>query len=785
MRLINYTEGSKIFVLVVISLLILSFPAPASTTSQPVFNPNLEITKTAGEIDIDGVLDDPGWQKAVWTENFVERNPGDNIAPLVKTKVMVTYNEDYLFVGFICYDDPATIRATMCQRDQFYGNDAVIVLLDTYGDATWAYEFHVNPYGVQKDYLWTNIVGEDAGYDIIWNAAAKITETGYQAELAIPFSSIRFPNHDLQNWKMDFWRIHPRESYHQYSWAAYDRNEQCWPCQWGTVNGLSNVHPGKGIEILPSLIANQNGSVTDAYDPDVPFENEDIKGEISLGGKYALNSDVTLEATYNPDYSQIEADAARIDVNTPIALYYSERRPFFQEGQDIFRTLFNSFYTRTIHDPQLAAKLTGRSGPYRFGFVSAVDENTFYIVPKYESSSYANVGKSYVNSFRSLRSFGESSQLGIILNDRRYEAGGYNTVLGLDQRLRLSRNYAVTGQYLVTFTEEPDDTALYKSSSTFNEGKHTYSFDGESFTGYAFISQLRRNARNWNFYIDYNQVGRTYRTETGYDPWVNYRNLSSWTGHTSYFEKGFLERITPQAYIETRWNFEGDRKWTHYNISLDGRIRYAQTYLSLYYSNGDELWADTRFENLWGCGFYVNSRLSDQVGMEFSANRGVDAALNVMKRSNEISLSAGLDLKPIDRLLVEPYFEYLIGNAVDNDEKVYENYVLHTRLRFQATKALSLRLVVEYTYREQLYPVWNGSEYNYVTLKDKYWNIDPLITIQLSPFSIFYIGAAYSYDRLPSDLYPFYASEPDLSLAPVWSLASRHFFMKLQYLFQT
>ena len=233
--------------------------------------------KTAGNIDIDGVLDDPGWRQAAGTENFVERNPGDNIEPLVKTRVMVTYDENYLYIGFDCYDDPTAIRATMCQRDQFTNNDAVIVLIDTYGDASWAYEFHVNPYGVQKDYLWTNIVGEDAGYDLIWNAAARITAEGYQAELAIPFSSIRFPNQDIQSWKMDFWRVHPRDSYHQYSWAAYDRNEQCWPCQWGTVNGLRDVHPGKGIEVLPSLIANQHGTVTNAYDPEVPFENDDIK----------------------------------------------------------------------------------------------------------------------------------------------------------------------------------------------------------------------------------------------------------------------------------------------------------------------------------------------------------------------------------------------------------------------------------------------------------------------------------------------------------------------------
>ena len=229
-------------------LIVSAAAATASDTFQPVFHPTMEVSNASGAIKIDGNLDDPGWKNAGWSDNFVERSPGDNIKPQVETKVLVTYDRDYLYVAFVAYDDPATIRATMCQRDQFFGDDCVMVLIDTYGDASWAYEFFVNPYGVQKDLLWTNIVGEDSGYDLIWNSAAKITQSGYQVELAVPFTSIRFPNQDVQTWRMDFWRNHPRESYHQYSWAANDRNEQCWPCKWGTVNGIRDVHPGKGID---------------------------------------------------------------------------------------------------------------------------------------------------------------------------------------------------------------------------------------------------------------------------------------------------------------------------------------------------------------------------------------------------------------------------------------------------------------------------------------------------------------------------------------------------------
>ena len=233
-RLVNVRKVCWIAVIVANTVL-LSLPALASTPFEPVFNPTLEIEKSAGEISIDGNLGDPGWKGTARVTNFVERSPGDNTKPEVETEAFITYDNDNLYVAFLCYDDPAAIRTTMCQRDQFGADDAVCLLMDTYCDASWAYEFLVNPYGIQKDRLWTSVGDEDAGYDLIWESASRITATGYQVEMAIPFASLRFPNQEAQTWKVDFWRNRPRESYKQYSWSARDRDEQCWPCQWGTT----------------------------------------------------------------------------------------------------------------------------------------------------------------------------------------------------------------------------------------------------------------------------------------------------------------------------------------------------------------------------------------------------------------------------------------------------------------------------------------------------------------------------------------------------------------------
>jgi len=359
----SLSSQSTVLLLLLI-LIVFSQGLLAEDNFTPVYNPTLEVKKLSGTIDIDGDLNDPGWSNAARVGNFAEHSPGDQTKPPVNTEALITYDSDKLYVAMICYDDPALVRASFCERERVGSDDNICLLIDTYGDAAWAYELNVNPYGIQADAIWSQNVGEDGGYDLIWESAGKITDSGYQIELAIPFSSLRFPNKAEQVWKIDFWRNHPRDVQGQYSWAAYDRSVPCWPCQWGTVTGIKDVQPGKGIEIMPTLIGYQSGSLSGDGTSDSPynFDNDKAEGEVSLGGKLAVSSDITVEATYNPDFSQVEADAAQVDVNTNFALSFPERRPFFQEGNDLFTTIFGAVYTRLINNPEFAGKVTARIG---------------------------------------------------------------------------------------------------------------------------------------------------------------------------------------------------------------------------------------------------------------------------------------------------------------------------------------------------------------------------------------------------------------------------------------
>ena len=214
----------------------------------PVYNPKLSVTAVQGTIKIDGNLDDSGWQSAALANNFAEHNPGDQTQPPVQTIALITYDKDNIYVAFKCYDDPAMIRASHSERERFLGqDDNVGFFLETSGNGLWAYTLNCNPYGIQADALWSRNNGEDDSYDLIWESAGKITDFGYQIEMAIPFTSLRFPYKEEQTWRVDFYRHHPREVYREYSWSAYDRDQACFPCTWGTVSGFKNVKPGRGF----------------------------------------------------------------------------------------------------------------------------------------------------------------------------------------------------------------------------------------------------------------------------------------------------------------------------------------------------------------------------------------------------------------------------------------------------------------------------------------------------------------------------------------------------------
>ncbi|NIP44715.1 MAG: carbohydrate binding family 9 domain-containing protein, partial [candidate division Zixibacteria bacterium] len=691
--------------------------------------PEIEIPRASGEIKIDGNLDDPGWKSAAYIDRFHEHFPGDQTEPPVDTRVYVTYNDDYFYVAFVCEDDPSTIRATFGERDNVGWDDNVIIAIDTYGDAAWAYELGANVYGIQQDALWSRGGGEDGSFDVIYDSEGKLTGSGYQVEFAIPFSSLRFPAREVQTWKVDFWRNHPRELRRQSSWAAYSRDESCWPCQWGTIKGIEGVSPGRGLELLPSIVASQSGTLSDINNPGSDFVNDDISGEMSLGAKYSITSSLTAEATYNPDFSQIESDVTQIDVNTTFALFYPERRPFFQEGSDLFQTWFTPVYTRSINDPIFAGKMIGRINRTSLAYLTAYDEHSPIIIPFEEASAFLSNGKSVSNIFRARQTFGEESHLGATITDRRYNNGGSGSLLSSDILLKLDKNYQIELQFLATHTEEPEDTSITDGINqvTFDNGAKTAAFDGESFWGHGVYASFERAARVWWFDLDYAEKSPTFRADNGFETSNNSRQVELNTGLDIYPKSKIIANIFPSISVARKWNFARERK-DEWFVGSVGMQLPGQTYLDLSYLGSWEKFREVEFPGIKAFLFTLETKFSGYLFMGTSGSIGRRIARNVEPlpvMGDEKNLSVWATIKPTNRLTVNPRIEYVKSDSTGTRGNIFEGYAMRTRFDYQFTREFSLRFITQY------------NDFN------KTWEFDPLLTYRLNSFTVFYLGSTH------------------------------------------
>jgi hypothetical protein len=740
--------------------------APEST-----FTPNVKPTlrlphlgrrnATSTEITIDGVLDDAAWQYAARATNFSETFPGDQTRPPIDITAYIAYDDTHLYVAYDIEDDPESIRATMTDRDNIWQDDYSGLLLDTNGDGQQVYFIAANPLGIQGD---TRIShgGEDVSFDLIYDSEGRITDDGYVIEMAVPLRSIRFPQEEQQSWRATFWITHPRDSRSTYSWAAVDRDDPCWTCQYGTFEGIRGITSGKNLELLPAITGSQVGQLNDDDNAASGFDNERIEAEPSFNLKYGITSDLTLDATVNPDFSQIEADAAQIDVNSTFALFFPERRPFFQEGSELFDTFIQTVYTRSINDPLGATKLTGRFGKTSVAYIGARDNNSPILVPLEESSEFASGGKSVSNIVRVQHNFPDNSYVGALLTDRRLDSGGAGSTVGLDGVWRFWTKYQIEGQFVASRTAESNDPALSEDfdEATFADGDYTTALDGETFGGYASYLSFERGARHYNLDIDLWQTSPTFRAANGFVTQNDNRRFHIWQGYTFYPEKvGFIDQIRPALVVGKIWNFDGLRKDEWVTPMLWARLK-GQTNVSVeYIAVSNERFQGTDFRGIRRLSVHVNSNFSQPVklGGFFATGRSIARNEDVPVLGRSLNLSGWATLRPTQRLILEPEVDYARLEHPDTGEALFDGYIVRTRLNYQFTRRLFTRVIVQYNeFSERL-------------------EVDPLVTYRINPFSAFHVGSTHdlnTYER---------TNDPN---ARFFRQSQRQFFFKFQYLFR-
>jgi hypothetical protein len=721
-------------------------------TFAPNIRPTLAVRRAPGRIVVDGVLDDAGWAGAAVAGNFAERNPRDNVLPPVRTEARVTYDSDNLYVAIVAWDDPRALRSTLTDRDRPYSDDYMGLMLDTYGDGAWGYEIFVNPRGVQMDLRMLGTGGEDEGFDLIWDAEAKVLEDRWQVEIAIPFASLRFPERPVHSWRVNFWRNQPREVRRQMTWARISRDDPCFMCQWGTLEGIEGASPGGALELLPSLVAGQSGRVADPGDPGSPFDGGSFKGEAGLGVKYSFAGGLTAEGAINPDFSQVESDVPQIDVNTTFALFYPERRPFFQEGSELFDTFISAVNTRQVNDPYGAAKLVGRMGRTALAYLGGVDETTPILIPFEERSFVGVTRKSVANIARVRRTFGRQSYGGALLTDRRYDQGGSNTVGGVDGALQFLGNWRVEAQLLGSWTTEPDDPEATAGLEgvTFADGGHTGLWDGEAFNGHAGYLSLERDGRTWSLNLDYYEASPTFRADNGFEFSNAYRRFAGWNGFSFRPAGRLVSAVYPNMSAEVKHNWDGELKGVFFEPSLEVELT-GQTLVDLEVSLERETFKGVTFRDMVQPQFFIRTRPSRAFEINLFVAHGDDIYRSpaVPLPGTATNVELGSTLRPSGQVTIEPSLAYARLEGEDG-ETFFSGYIARTRLGVQFTRSFFLRLVGQYNDFEDT------------------WSVEPLLTYRVNPFTMMYAGASQGWQGVPGD--------------DRYARVSRQYFFKLQYL---
>jgi hypothetical protein len=441
--------------------------------------PKSDATAEATALRVDGDLTDEVWARASVIEGFKQRDPKEGAPPTFNTEARVAYDERNLYVSVLAHDpEPDKIVGHLTRRDTGSPSDWIRVAIDSYHDRRTAYEFSVNPAGVKQDKYYFNDGDEDQGWDAVWDVAVSKQAAGWRAEFRIPFSQLRFPRSERPVFGFAISRQIGRLN-ETSTWPLIAKSVNGVVSQFGELGGLELAHAPKRLELLPYTVS-EVSTKPESGNPLV--KSTDPNMSVGLDMKYALTPGLTLTATVNPDFGQVEADPAVVNLSA-FETFFSERRPFFVEGSGMFA--FGNdcgdsclFYTRRIgRRPQLdadtpeggfstspehttivgATKITGRVGAFSVGILNALTsgESALQALGSARSTTPVEPFSSYTVG-RVRREFANRSSLGLMLTATNRDIGtdqGPMSVLagsayagGVDWDLRLRRNrYAIVG----------------------------------------------------------------------------------------------------------------------------------------------------------------------------------------------------------------------------------------------------------------------------------------------------------------------------------------------------
>ena len=722
--------------LLVLALFIAGPAALAALPDGPSEDNPPVLVKTAVPPVIDGVLDDPAWAAGLKFDGFKTFKPDYNKDASQRTEAYIAYDAENFYFAFRCFDsEPAKIKAAVSKRDNVFQDDLAFINIDTFNDRQSAFAFIVNPLGIQGDGM-VNVQGNlETSFDAVWYSKGAIDDKGWTAEARIPLQSIRFPNKDVLTWRILFIRFFTRTS-EQVSFPPIDPNYGSLMGQAQPVR-LSGLKYERVVELLPAFTFGRTEEATEASEGRL-VRNRDLDiNDFSLTGKLGLTSDLTLDGTYNPDFSQVEADAGQIDFNQRYALYYEEKRPFFLEGSDLWQfggamedaPLYSLVYTRTIVDPTFGFKLTGKVTPRDtvgaiyaqddLGAGEEVDRHPDVMIARYKHTLKDDA---FIGAFYTGREYGQ----------------GFNRVGGIDGRFRLSPTQTTSFHLFGSFTRDP----------------------GEETTASDHALSLNYNYSNRKVYIDlgYQDVSEGFRADSGFLTRTGLRQAMTFGMYTFYPKSKFFQRIQPFYWGVHLYDTIYDM-WESTNVFV---LRFYLPRNTMVRFDGllvSEVYAGQRFSDN-GFGAMFETQLAKSIYAQARVRR-MDKVYYDPEDPYQgygTTATAALRYQPIDQLDFIVNLSYVDFYRTLDKEKVYDYLILRSRNTFQLNKYLFLRGIVEY-----------NNFYKRMTL-------DGLVSFTYIPGTVVHLGYGSALEKVEWD-----ESLPGFAESGRFHQTARGFFFKVGY----
>ena len=747
---------------------------------------------------------------------FTQRNPHDGESVSEPTDAYLGYDQKNLYVVFVCFDDPKQVRARLSTREDVYDDDQVEVMLDTFHDRRRAYAFQTTPLGVQWDAIWTEASREeetsahfDTSFDTVWDSRGKVTDHGFVVWMAIPFKSLRFPATKQQEWGIILYRGITRKTEDSF-WPHVSYKVEGRLGQAATLNGLEGISPSHNLELIPYGLMRSYRAL-DTRDPANPyFQKATAQGQPGMDAKFVIHDHFVVDATANPDFSQVESEDPQITVNQRYAVYFPEKRPFFLENEDFFRTPLDLFFTRSIGDPSAGIRLTGKDGPYSVGLMAADDRSPGLAVP--DNSQYSGI-RSYFTIARASRDIFRQSSVGALYTDWECPATGeFNRIGGVDTRLKFNPNWTLDGQ-AVTSSSNLNlncESNFYPFSSG-NQGNGNY------YAGPAEKLELRRDGLHFTYDGIYNDISPGFVSIPGFINRVDIRETLQEVDYRFRPKRGWIVDWGPS--LVTRYDFDhaGLRLDTDYvpYFAVQGRgqtIIILRPYeelrerlrpqdfcfygFSLYCpptALGNQDYHEHTSGASFQTGYFKKATLLASYywgeGVNYVANPANFAPYNHPFLALQDTAQAGLTVRPMRQLKIENTYlyerlrptsgTYLFERSqiAGAGRGIFNDHILRSKWNWQFTPQLSARVILQYNGLLAGTP-GVGSPYTYEPTQ-KEFNADFLITYLVHPGTAVYVGYNSDLQNLNVQQHVGVFQTPKGYLND-----SRQFFVKVSYLYR-